>query len=268
MSSETKMQFTEVFETIRVCEERSVGRLQIYRPEAKNTINRMMIQECTHVLQKWSVDQSPIKVVVLEGLPEVFCLGADFNSTVTDIEAGTVPDQNPEELYKLWLHLAEGPFVSIAKVQGKVNAGGVGFVSACDVVISDENAVFSLSELLFSLMPACVLPFLIRRIGYQKAHYMTLMTRPFSANDAMESGLVDAVGDVELLLQVHMRRLNLLSKRGIERYKKYMSALSGGCGVFMNKAVAANRLVFSDPEVLRGIQDYVNSGKFPWEGQQ
>nr|WP_269820011.1 enoyl-CoA hydratase-related protein [Bacillus velezensis] len=42
---------------------------------------------------------------------------------------------------------------------GVANAGGIGFVAASDIVIADDTAVFSLSELLFGLFPAMVLPF-------------------------------------------------------------------------------------------------------------
>jgi hypothetical protein len=91
-------------------------------------------------------------------MPEVFCFGADFKEIQKNFENKNQPgQQDPEPLYNLWLQLALGPFITIAHVQGKTNAGGVGFVAACDVVLCDEKAVFSLSELLFGLMPACVL---------------------------------------------------------------------------------------------------------------
>jgi len=62
----------------------------------------------------------------------------------------------------LWLRLATVRTVTISHVRGKANAGGIGFVAASDIVLADETAQFSLSELLFGLYPACVLPFLIR----------------------------------------------------------------------------------------------------------
>ncbi len=49
-------------------------------------------------------------------------------------------------------------------------------MAACDIVVCKTGVSFSLSELLFGLMPACVLPFVVRRTGVARAHYMTLMT--------------------------------------------------------------------------------------------
>jgi 3-carboxymethyl-3-hydroxy-acyl-[acp] dehydratase len=52
--------------------------------------------------------------------------------------------------------LATGPFVTISHVRGKANAGGLGFMAASDIVLAQEEAQFSLSELLSdSIRPAC-----------------------------------------------------------------------------------------------------------------
>jgi polyketide biosynthesis enoyl-CoA hydratase PksH len=154
----------------------------------------------------------------------------------------------------------------VAHVRGKVNAGGMGFVAASDIVLADRSAQFSLSELLFGLFPACVLPFLIRRIGVQKAHYLTLMTKPIAVQEAQAWGLVDAHdADSASLLRTHLLRLRRLSKPAIARYKRYMHDLDRVLQHAKPLALAANREVFSDPENLKGIWRFVEQGKFPWE---
>lgn len=179
---------TIVLETIRARFDNDICFLQIYRPDAGNSINDRLIEECSRVLDDCD---SKVKILVLEGLPDVFCFGVDFQ----EIGRSFVNEplrQDAEQLYNIWEKLASGSYVTVAHVRGKVNAGGVGFVAACDIVLCEEKAVFSLSELLFGLMPACVLPFLVRRIGYAKANYMTLMTQPIPVRQAYEWGLVDA----------------------------------------------------------------------------
>jgi polyketide biosynthesis enoyl-CoA hydratase PksH len=159
--------------------------------------------------------------------------------------------------------------VSIAHVRGKANAGGVGFVAACDIVLADGAAVFSLSELLFGLMPACVLPFLIRRIGFAKANSMTLMTQPIPVQLAQQWGLVDAFEqNSDNLLRKTLLRLRRLDKAGIARYKRYMASLDGSIDAAESRAIAANIEVFSDEENLRKISRYVKTGQFPWEGAE
>ncbi|WP_195571651.1 enoyl-CoA hydratase/isomerase [Paenibacillus sp. 1001270B_150601_E10] len=252
-----------IFETIRVREQGPVAYLQLNRKEANNSINGRMIDECTAALSRL---EPHIQVVVLEGLPEVFCSGADFSQVHEQHERGDASLDVAEDLYTLWERLSSGPYITIAHVKGKVNAGGVGFVAACDIVIAELEAQFSLSEMLFGLFPACVLPFLIRRIGYQRSHYMTMSTQAISGQLAYEWGLVDAVGaDSSLLLRKHLPRLTRISKDAILQYKAYLAELQLDLSSMKSKAVRANLMMFSNPQNRERISRYETTGLFPWE---
>jgi polyketide biosynthesis enoyl-CoA hydratase PksH len=251
------------YQTIKVQFQESICFLQIDRPQADNAINSRLVAECNDVL---SACEESANVIVLSGSPEVFCLGADFKAIAGASKNGYEQDGVPGPLYDLWLRLAAGPYVTVSHVRGKANAGGVGFVAASDIVLADETAQFSLSELLFGLYPACVLPFLIRRIGFQKAHYFTLMTQPISAKQACEWGMVVAYEpQSEALLRRHLQRLRRLSKIAIRRYKNYMSRIGAPLQTLKSSAVAANLEIFSDAENLQAITRYVERGVFPWE---
>ena len=252
------------YETVKVRFQEPVCFIQFHRPEAGNTINDRMIDECLKVL---ALCEESINIVVLEGLPEVFCYTADFREVYTKMASGQKNPNNPEPLYDLWMKLAAGPYITISHVRGKANAGGIGFVAASDIVIADQSAQFSLSELLFGLLPACVLPFLVRRIGYQKAHYMTLMTQPVCVQQANEWGLVDSFdAQSDILLRKHLLRLRHLPKMGIMRYKHYMNEQNGLLLQSKKLALDANLEAFSDSCNLERICRYVEKGQFPWEG--
>jgi polyketide biosynthesis enoyl-CoA hydratase PksH len=252
------------YQTIRVRFEEDIGFVQIHRPESNNAINDRLVEELGHALQAC---EAHAKVAVLEGLPEVFCSGADFKEIHARSEDECASrEQDPGPLYDLWHRLASGPCITVAHVRGRANAGGIGFVAACDIVLSEDKAAFSLSELLFGLMPACVLPFLVRRVGFAKANYMTVTTQPIPADQARQWGLVDACEEnSENLLRKHLLRLRRLNKDGIARYKRYASRLDDALRASRPKALEANVEVFSDPDNLRKIGRYVKTGKFPWE---
>jgi polyketide biosynthesis enoyl-CoA hydratase PksH len=251
------------FETLDVEIDDGVCRIRIRRPDANNAIDSRLVQEFTSVVSQCESDEQapPVTVLVLEGSPTVFCSGGDFEAI-----AGSAPPADPEPLYDLWLRLATGPYITVSVVRGRVNAGGMGFVSASDIVLADRTAAFSLSELLFELFPACVLPFLIRKVGSQRAHYLTLMTRSFGAEEALAWGLLDAMeDDAEALLRKHLVRLRRLSKPAILRYKRYFADLAATLQSSKCAALAANRDMFGRPEVQRNIRRYVTESKFPWE---
>jgi len=251
------------YETLEVDIKDGVCTARICRPQANNAIDARLIEELGTVvgLCEDPLHAPPITVLVLEGSPAVFCSGGDFDA----VAAASAP-ADPEPLYDLWLRLATGPFICISVVRGRVNAGGIGFISASDIVLADYSAAFSLSELLFGLFPACVLPFLIRRAGSQRAHYLTLMTHAFGAEEALAWGLVDALADdVQPLLRKHLVRLRRLRKPAIARYKRYFADLAGGLEQAKAAALAANREMFADPENLRNIRRYAAESRFPWE---
>jgi polyketide biosynthesis enoyl-CoA hydratase PksH len=252
------------YETIRISVQETIWFITLDRTDANNAINERLIIECLDALDQ---ARSSATVVVLQGSPLHFCTGADFAEEAERDDALADRNRQPELLYRLFLDLATGPYVTVAHVRGKTNAGGMGLVAAADIVLADRNATFSLSELLFGLYPACVLPFLVRRCGFQRANYMTLMTMPFSASEALRFGLVDAEGESEVLLHRHLTRLRCLRKTGITRYKRYMNDLAGSLASAEPLAVAGNHEVFGDPENRELIRRYVAHGILPWESR-
>jgi polyketide biosynthesis enoyl-CoA hydratase PksH len=252
------------YETIKVRFEDEICFLQFNRPQEKNTINSLLVRECDAVLSECDEKAT---VVVIEGLPEVFCLGADFTEMRAN-RRGASLQHEPELLYNLWLRLATGPFVTVSHVRGRANAGGIGFLAASDIVIAEDTSEYSLSELLFGLMPACVLPFLTRRIGFQRAHYMTLMTQAIPAHQAHSWQLVDVCEkDSGLALRKHLGRLRRLTKSSIIPYKQYISAQNDTIVTLKSSALAANRQVFSDIRNLEAIRRFDETGLLPWQGR-
>ncbi|MFE0729515.1 enoyl-CoA hydratase/isomerase [Streptomyces antibioticus] len=253
------------YSTLRVREQGSVLFAQIHRPEAGNAINSTLVHELDDVFKRAARAQHTT-VVVLEGLPEVFCFGADFGVISDAARTGRDTSFDPEPMFELFRRMAYADVLTIAHVRGKANAGGVGLVAACDVVIADESATFSLSELLFGLIPAVVLPYLIRRTGFQRAHYLAATTQTVDARQAHEWGLVDALGTPsEALLKRHLQRLGRLSKKGVARYKAYLRELSPLTEHTKDVALATNLQVFGDPDNVRAIRRYAEEGVFPWE---
>ena len=247
------------FSTVRLRFERNVCYLQLYRPHANNTINQQLLDDCLAAPLQLATEQA--SVVVLEGLDDVFCFGADFKALADDPQ--TTPD--PTAMYDLWYQLATGPFVTIAHVRGKANAGGMGFVSACDLVIADDRAEFSLSELLFGLMPACVFPFLAQRVGRQQAHALTLQTKPVNVQEAHRIGLVTQYGENSEQLRQQLLRLRRLDRTAVKRYKDYAVTHDGELKKARETALAANELVFSDPVNREKITRYVTTGQLLWQ---
>lgn len=250
------------YQTLRVRQQPGIQFVQLYRPEANNAINAPLVQELSALLA--AVEQEPtINVVVLEGLPDVFCSGMDFQEYV-NTETGD-EQQRMADFFRFLRQLAESSKIIVAKVQGKVNAGGIGLVAGSDLVVADNEASFALSELLFGLLPAMVLPFLIQRVGLQRAKLLALTTQPIQAAEAQRWGLVDEIGaDPNQVLRPYLQRWRRLSPLAIRRLKQYLHQLQPIDAATQALAVKTIAEVTADPVVKEGIRRYVAEGVAPW----
>jgi polyketide biosynthesis enoyl-CoA hydratase PksH len=84
------------YQTIKVRFQESICFLQFNRPEANNTINDLLIEEFHHVL---AMCEESITIVVLEGSPEVFCFGADFQGIHQGVHSQTQGLLSPCTIY-------------------------------------------------------------------------------------------------------------------------------------------------------------------------
>lgn len=235
------------------------------RPGRNNSINSGMIRELGSVLDEAEGDPA-CRMVVIEGAPGVFCTGMDFQEVAGRRDVAAAEAVRISEYMALLRRFTLSPKVVIARVDGRVIAGGVGLVAASDLVLATGRSEFSLSEALWGLLPCCVIPFLIRRVGFQKAYAMTLTTRPVSAAEAQTFHLVDEVtpNPDESLRRLGLR-LNLLEEETLGDLKRYFRRMWMLTEDMERHAVEEITRLASLPRVQRNIATFVESGVFPWE---
>ncbi len=251
------------FETI-IVKESSIGvTVVLNRLERENSINAALLEELHQMLDM--AEQNPeLRLIILEGQNGVFCTGMDFKAFAQESEEMKIGVSS--EFMKILKRFTLSPKVIVSNVDGRVMAGGVGIAAASDIVIATPRTRFNLSEILWGLLPACVTPFLIRRVGFQKAYRMTLTTQSLTAKEAYEANLVDELSqapeDSIRKLFLKLRRLDESAIRDMKRYFRKMWIITSA----MEEAAISeiSRLV-SDPKVNHNIVNYVNYQKFPWE---
>jgi len=81
----------------------------------------------------------------------------------------------------------------IGRINGAAIGGGTGFVAVCDIAIAAESAKFSFSEVKIGVVPACIGPYVIRKMGEGKARELFITGERMKAKRAFEVGLVNKV---------------------------------------------------------------------------
>ncbi len=185
--------------TVRLVRQGPVAKVVFCRPEVHNAFNDQVIDEMTLTMSKLKTDES-IRVVVITGEGKSFCAGADLNWM------GRVKEAEFEEnlaesrrLADLFWEIYSFPKPTIAQVNGAAIGGGTGFVAVTDIAVGAQSAIFSFSEVKIGVVPACISPYVIKRVGEGRAREFFLTGERLSADRALEAGLINRIAPDDLL---------------------------------------------------------------------
>jgi enoyl-CoA hydratase/carnithine racemase len=185
------------------------GVITLLRGEEGNRLNARTLVALRSAVREASADEE-VRVILLRSNAPTFCLGMDFSAL---LEEG-IHRRDADEAVGLYGEtlqaLYEAPKPVVTVVQGDVKAGGMGLIAASDIVVATEKAGFELSEVLFGLIPANVLPYLVPgRLTAARARALVLSSRRLSAEEALTAGLVDELLGAE---EAEKRLKRLLSR--------------------------------------------------------
>ena len=166
-----------------------VARVTINRPHAFNALTSYTTKEMAEALEAAAIDER-IGVVVLTGAGEkAFCNGGDAK----EAEAGYSSDML-RYMPKVHALIREMPKPVIAAVNGFAIGGGQVIQQLCDLSIASETAkIGQVGPMVGSYDAAYGAAYLPRVVGEKKAREIWYLCRRYTANEALEMGLINAV---------------------------------------------------------------------------
>jgi naphthoate synthase len=181
------------FAEIRMAEQDGVAVITIDRPDRANkltfTTARELLEALRHVRGNPSID-----VAVLTGAGEkFFCIGGEHDELSTLDYSSVMP------VIDLYEFIDSMPKIVIAAVNGFAVGGGNVLQVVCDLSIAAPHAVFrQVGPLVGSFDAGFGTWYLEEAIGRRRAKEMWLLNRKYTAQQALDMGLVNEVaeGDV------------------------------------------------------------------------
>ncbi|MCA9670364.1 MAG: enoyl-CoA hydratase/isomerase family protein [Myxococcales bacterium] len=169
--------------------------LTLSRPEIHNAINDKLIDALLSAV-KDAAARDDVRYVVIAGAGKSFCAGADLNWMKAMVDA-SVEDNKKDvaRLADLFDLMVACPKPVIARVHGAALGGGMGLVSACDLVAAAPRALFGLTEVRLGLVPAVIFPYLARKVAPHELLSTALTGERFRADRALSMGLVNEVDE-------------------------------------------------------------------------
>ena len=176
-----------------------VAKITINRPEVRNAFRPETVREMLFALEDARHDDS-IGVIILTGSGRrAFCSGGD--QTVRK-EAGYADQAGAETLNVLDFQVAvrQCPKPVIAMVAGYAIGGGHVLHVVCDLTIASDCAIFGQTgPKVGSFDGGFGASFLARLVGQKKAREIWYLCRQYSAQEALDMGLINAIAPYEEL---------------------------------------------------------------------
>lgn len=241
------------YETISIeTDARGVATLWLDRAEKHNALSAQMIRELTQAAEALGADAA-VRVVVLAAKGKSFCAGGDLRWMQAQMEADAEARRaGARELAMMLNTLNELPKPLIARVQGNAFGGGIGMMSVADVALGVPEARFGLTEVKLGLIPATISPYVLARMGEDKARRVFMSARLFGAGEARELNLLARVVPAE--------ELDATVEAEVE---PYLSAAPGA--VAESKRLARMLGPAITPEIIDATIDRLVQ---TWEGQE
>lgn len=180
-----------MFETIRIdTDARGVARLWLARPDKHNALSQQMMEELTQAAAQLGADPA-VRVVVLAAEGTSFCAGGDLGWMKAQIGASADQRRAGARVLAGMLSALNGlPKPLIGRVQGNAFGGGVGMMAVCDIAIAAHTATFGLTEVKLGLIPATIGPYVLARMGEDRARRVFFSGRLFGAEEAVALNLL------------------------------------------------------------------------------
>lgn len=248
-----------------------IARITINRPEVYNAFRPETNIEMLDAMEICRENQD-IRVVILTGTGDkAFCSGGDQNVKGTGGYVGQdgVPRLNVLDLHKKIRSL---PMPVVAMVNGYAIGGGHVLHVVCDLTIASENARFGQTgPKVGSFDAGFGSSYLARHVGQKKAREIWFLCQQYTAQEALEMGLVNKVVALQELENTTVEWCQIMMKRSplaLRMIKRGLNAELDGQAGIMEMAGDATLMYYLLEEAQEGRNAFLEKrdpdfSKFP-----
>jgi len=251
------------FQTTKINIQNNILTITLNRPEKKNALNNVMMNELNYALA-YAKQEREIRVVVIGAEGDIFCAGADLRLAN---EESNVPKIEGADDISFSLRKLHKPV--ICKIQGSVLAGALLLVTNATHAIAVNSAKFSAPEIHRGLWPFMVMAGLFRVMPKRAGLDFIMRGQPIDANKAETWGLInESVAANELNERVSELAEELASlapgtmQFGLEAYEKQDALEFDEALPYLQEQIAK---CFEGKDAKEGIAAFLEKRKPNWK---
>jgi naphthoate synthase len=254
----------------------AIAKITIDRPEVRNAFRPQTIVEISRALEDARED-TEVGAIILTGQGDLaFCSGGDQrvrgdSGYLADDESGRA-GIGRFHVTDLHVQMRRLPKPIVAMVAGYAIGGGHVLHLVCDLTIAADNAIFGqVGPRVGSFDGGFGAGLLANLVGPKKAKEIWFLCRRYSAQQALEMGLVNTVVPLDELEQETLQwcdEMLALSPFALRLLKASFNAAEDGLAGIQQLAHDANLLFYGSEEAQEGRDAYREKrtpdfGRFP-----
>lgn len=214
------------YETITTSQDGAAYVITLNRPDKRNAVSVLMMQEIMSALQGAEASEA-VRAVIVTGGPAFFAAGADLNEAL-QVKTAAQGIGYFNRWHALNAALENHPKPVIAAIEGFCITGGLELALACDIRVAGEGSTFAItSARIGTVAGAGGTQRLPRIVGVANALEILFSAEPIDASEAHRIGLINrltpkggALDGAKAMAQVYAQRAPLslaLVKRAVHR---------------------------------------------------
>ncbi len=250
------------YQRILIEEKDETKKIVLNRPEKRNSLDELMIEELTDAMNKFSCDDET-KSITISGAGDNFCSGLFLDYLQKISEYDILQNKDDSRRFKnLLVAIYNNRKPTIAMVEGYALAGGCGIASACDLVVASKTAQFGYTEVKIGFIPAIVMIFLMKRVTEAHAKDLLLTSRFIMGEEAHRIGFANYVtepGELEDFTDKLCAGLNKLPLSSLKLTKEMFGNVSNmSFEAALEYAVDLNAITRMTDECKKGVSNFLN----------
>ncbi len=204
-----------------------VATIEIARPEKKNALTVAMYQAMADALRAAVADPA-VRAVLITGQPGVFTSGNDIEDFMARPPGSGGSHVAESPVFQFMQALLECDKPVVAAVTGAAVGIGTTMLLHCDFVYVSDEARLAMPFVGLGLVPEYASSLLVPQLmGHRRAAEKLLLAEPFTAEQAVECGIANAVLPATEVVN-HARRVaerfNALPPGAVREAKRLMRA--------------------------------------------
>ncbi len=173
-----------------------VATITLNEPATRNALSAELLGGLIAAFER-ARDDAEVRCVVLASSHEkVFSSGANLGGFAGDVPL-VYKHFGSERFVGLFKLIGDLGKPVICAARGHVLAGALGIALACDLIVASEYATFGTPEINVGAFPFMIMALIYRNVPRKRANELLLLGERWSAQEALQAGIVNKVVPVE-----------------------------------------------------------------------